>query len=109
MPVRFRSYIKVLIATCLVVSFCLVEADAQSRTKRRTRRATKPAVARPVITNPPIAPPEGTEATGDVKIISTADSAQDPASATEPTKAKTPGALPSRNRYSRPSPRSPIK
>ena len=88
MPVRFRSYIKFLIATCLVVSFCLIEADAQR--KRRTRRA-KPAAPRPVITNPPIAPPEGTvdPATGDVRIISTADSAQEPTSATEPNKART--------------------
>jgi len=79
MPVRFRSYIKFLIAACLVVSFCLVEADAQSRKKKRSRRATKPAVARPVITNPPIAPAEATTdpVTGEVKIISTADSAQE--------------------------------
>lgn len=89
MPVRFRSYIKFLIATCLVVSFCLVEADAQSRKKRRTRRATKPAVARPVITNPPIAPAEATTdpVTGDIKIISTADGAQETTSTTEPKKA----------------------
>jgi len=87
MGVRFRSYIKFLIATCLVVSFCLVEADAQTRKKRRSRRTTKPAVARPVITNPPIAPAE-TPATGDVKIISTADGAQDPTSATESKTAK---------------------
>lgn len=79
MGVRFRSYIKFLIATCLVVSFCLVEADAQTRKKRRSRRATKPAVARPVITNPPIAPADATTdpATGEVKIISTADGAQE--------------------------------
>jgi hypothetical protein len=88
MAVRFRNYIKFLIATCLVVSFCLVEADAQSRRKKRTRRATKPAVARPVITNPPIAPAEATAATGDVKIISTTDSAQDPTSDTDPKTAK---------------------
>jgi phage shock protein A len=91
MGVRFRSYIKFLIATCLVVSFCLVEADAQTRKKRRSRRATKPAVARPVITNPPIAPADATAetpATGDVKIISTADGAQDPTSATESKTAK---------------------
>ena len=89
MPVRFRSYIKFLIAMCLVVSFCLVEADAQSRKKRRTRRATKPAVARPVITNPPIAPAQATTdpATGEVKIISTADGDQETTSATEPKKA----------------------
>ena len=87
MPVRFRNYIKFAIAACLVLSFCLVEADAQTRRKKRTRRATKPAVARPVITNPPIAPPDGTAtatpATGDVKIISTADSQQEP---TQPKK-----------------------
>ena len=77
MGVRFRSYIKFLIATCLVVSFCLVEADAQTRKKRRSRRSTKPAVARPVITNPPIAPAEETPATGDVKIISTAEGGQE--------------------------------
>ena len=90
MPVRFRNYIKFLIATCLVVSFCLIEADAQTR-RKRTRRSPRPAVPRPVITNPPIAPPDGTvdPATGDVKIISTADSAQDPDSATEPNKART--------------------
>ena len=81
MPLWVRNYIKVLIAACLVVSFCLVEADAQTRRKRRPRRTTPPA-PRPVITNPPIAPAEGTAttdpATGDVKIISTADSTQEP-------------------------------
>ena len=89
MPVSFRNYIKVFIAAFLVVSFCLVEADAQTRRKRRTRRSTPPA-PRPVITNPPIAPAEGTSSAensseGDVKIISTADSTQDP---TDPKKAK---------------------
>jgi hypothetical protein len=87
MGVRFRSYIKFLIATCLVVSFCLVEADAQTRKKRRSRRATKPAVARPVITNPPIAPADATAdtpATGDVKIISTAEGGQETTSSPEP-------------------------
>ena len=92
MPVSFRNYIKALIATCLVVSFCLVEADAQTRRKKRTRRATQP-VARPVITNPPIAPAEATPPAessdaGDVKIISTADSTQEPTEATDPKKAK---------------------
>lgn len=92
MPVSFRNYIKVLIAACLVVSFCVVAADAQTRRKKRTRRTTPP-VARPVITNPPIAPAEATPPgessdTGDVKIISTADSTQEPAPATDPKKAK---------------------
>lgn len=87
MPVWIRSYVKFLIAVCLVISFCLIEGDAQTRRKRRARRS-KPAVARPVITNPPVAPPTGTEATGtgDVKIISTADANQEP---TQPTSSKT--------------------
>lgn len=82
MPVWIRKYVKVLIAGCLLVSFCLVEADAQTRRKRRTRRTT-PAAPRPVITNPPIAPPEGTKdpaETGDVKIISTADATKEASS-----------------------------
>lgn len=73
MPVR--NYVKVLIAACLVVSFCLVEGDAQTRRKKRARRAA-PAAPKPVITNPPIAPPDSaktTDQTGDVKIISTED------------------------------------
>src|SRR5689334_8366625 len=86
MPGRIRSCIKFLIAVCLVVSFCLVEGNAQTRRKKRTRRKSAPAAPKPVITNPPIAPPDATEktatdatATGnDVKIISQADGAQDP-------------------------------
>src|SRR5215217_5111924 len=88
MPVWIRTYVKFLIAVCLVISFCLIEGEAQTRRKKRTRRTTKPAVARPVITNPPVAPPASTE-TGDVKIISTADSAQEPAQPTSSKKAKT--------------------
>src|SRR5215813_1123676 len=101
MPVRFRNYVKILVAACLVVSVCLVDADAQTRRKRRARRVTQPAAPKPVITNPTIAPPEATAqtpatsaqqtpATDDVKIISTADAAaQDPASATPAKKPKT--------------------
>jgi len=75
MPVRFRSHLKLLIAVLLVLSFCLVEASAQTRKKRRSRRSTRPLVSRPVITNPVIAPPGETvkNTSGDVKIISTAD------------------------------------
>ncbi len=75
MPGRIRSCIKFLIAVCLVVSFCLVDSNAQTRRKKRTRRSA-PAAPKPVITNPPIAPPD---ANGDVKIISTADSTQETA------------------------------
>ena len=85
-----RNYIKFFIAACLVVSFCVAAADAQTRKKKRSRRVTKPAVAQPVITNPAIAPPTETAQTGDVKIISTADSAaiEDSTQATEPKKPK---------------------
>jgi hypothetical protein len=92
MPFSFRNYIKVLIAACLVVSFCLVEANSQTRRKKRTRRTTPP-VAKPVITNPPIAPADATSPaessdTGDVKIISTADQTQEPTPAADSRKAK---------------------
>ena len=93
MPDLFRSYIKFLIAAGLVLSFCLVNVEAQTRRKKRSRRVAKPAVARPVITNPPIAPAATTQTptTGDVKIISTADSTNsDPAQTTEPKKEKPP-------------------
>jgi DNA repair exonuclease SbcCD ATPase subunit len=84
MPVWIRNYVKVLIAACLVVSFCLVEGDAQTRRKKRTRKAA-PATPKPVITNPTIAPPDSTKApaeNGDVKIISTADQNKDQSSET---------------------------
>jgi len=71
MPIR--NYIKVFIVAFVVVSCCLVEADAQTK-KKRSRRSTKPAAAKPVITNPPVAPPDSKETpSSDVKIISTAD------------------------------------
>ena len=90
MPVSFRSYIKFFITLCLVVSFCLVEGEAQTRKKRRTKRAA-PAAPKPVITNPAIAPPSATEATaGDVKIISTADASETTPQTTPAKKAKTP-------------------
>jgi phage shock protein A len=93
MPVWIRSHIKFLIALCLVISFCLIEGDAQTRRKKRVRRSTKPVAARPVITNPPVAPPTATQSatpSDDVKIISTADSTQEPTQTSQPKKAKTP-------------------
>jgi chromosome segregation ATPase len=67
----------------------VVEGDAQTRRKKRSRRAA-PAAPKPVITNPPIAPPDGTtaetETSGDVKIISTADSTQEQAQPTQQPK-----------------------
>src|ERR1043165_178639 len=91
MPSRFRSYIKFLVAFCLIVSFCLVEGEAQTRRKKRARRSA-PAAPKPVITNPPIAPPDATQS-GDVKIISTDDPTQEPTPSTE-TKAAKPAASP---------------
>lgn len=94
MPGKIRSYIKFLIAVCLVVSFCVAEGDAQKRRKKHSRKST-PAAPKPVITNPTIAPPDGTQvtpATGDdVKIISTADSTQEPA---QPAQTKKPETAP---------------
>jgi hypothetical protein len=55
----------------MALSLCLVDASAQSR-KKKTRRTAKPAAPKPVVTNPPIAPPTE-EAGSDVKIISTAE------------------------------------
>jgi len=84
MPVWIRNYVKVLIAACLVVSFCLVEGDAQTRRKKRTRKSA-PAAPKPVITNPTIAPPDATKTpaeNGDVKIISTADQTKEQSSET---------------------------
>src|SRR5690242_6052542 len=76
MPVRLRNYSKILITICLVLTVGVLEGEAQTKKKKRTHRTRKPAAARPVITNPTIAPPTtttGTAAntsTGDVKIIS---------------------------------------
>jgi len=105
MPGRIRSYIKVLIAVCLVVSFCLAEGNAQTRRKKRSRRAA-PAAPKPVITNPPIAPPDATQSTAatettgtgdDVKIISTADSTQDPSQPAQTKKPETTPAAPEKD------------
>jgi hypothetical protein len=62
-----------LVAVLVAISFCLIDADAQTRRRRRQRR-----VVRPVITNPVITPAEEQKATesGD-KIISTADETPD--------------------------------
>lgn len=90
MPIRIRNYIKFFVAIVLAVSCCLIEADAQTK-KKRTRRTTRTAAPKPVITNPPIAPAtETAPATGDVKIISTADPTADPAQSPDPTATASP-------------------
>lgn len=79
-----------LLGLILLVSLCVVDAGAQSRRKRRTRRAKKPAAAKPVVTNPTIAPPGAEEAGPDgERIISTAEeSATETESPTETAPAK---------------------
>jgi hypothetical protein len=94
MPIRIRNYVKIFVVALLVVSCCLLEADAQTR-KKRTRRTTKTAAPKPVITNPPIAPPtEPAPAAGDVKIISTADTSADPTQSPDPTATASPAKKP---------------
>jgi DNA repair exonuclease SbcCD ATPase subunit len=70
-----HGFTKLVVAGALILSISLLGVGAQKK-KKKTRRTSKPVAARPVITNPDIAPPSTTE--GDIKIISTAD--QDPTS-----------------------------
>jgi chromosome segregation ATPase len=91
MPVRWKNYSKIFIGLCLILTFCLIQGEAQTK-RKRTRRTTPPA-PKPVITNPPIAPPTETQATktattGDVKIISTADSNTEQTEPAQDKKAK---------------------
>jgi hypothetical protein len=69
MQSQYIRKVAFLIAVLVGISFCLIDADAQTRRRRRPRR-----VVRPVITNPAITPAEEQKATesGD-RIISTAD------------------------------------
>jgi uncharacterized phage infection (PIP) family protein YhgE len=71
MTSRFRISTNLLLASFLVLMLCVVDSAAQTK-KKRSSRTRKVPVAKPVITNPEIAPPTA-EANGDIKIISTAD------------------------------------
>lgn len=71
MTSRFRNSTNLLLASFLVLLLCVVNSTAQTK-KKRSSRTRKAPVAKPVITNPDIAPPTA-EANGDIKIISTAD------------------------------------
>ena len=62
-----------LVAVLVAISFCLIDANAQTAKKRRARRAVRPVITNPVIT--PAEEQKGTES-GD-KIISTADETPD--------------------------------
>lgn len=79
---RFLCQGALLLGLVMLVSVCVIDAGAQSRRKRRTRRSTKPAAAKPVVKNPAIAPPGSEQAADGERIISTADQS---ATETEPT------------------------
>lgn len=76
---KSRVIVQLFIVLLVFASLGLVDADAQSRRKKRTRRAIRPVVKRPVITNPTITPPADTadSSASDPKIISTADQTTD--------------------------------
>lgn len=77
---RFLRQTAFLLSLIIIVGLCLVDAGAQSRRRRRSRRVTKK-VVKPVVTNPAIAAPgEEQSASDSERIISTADGAE-----TEPT------------------------
>ena len=65
---RFIRSVAVLVILVVVLGLSLIDVGAQTRRKRRSRR-----VARPVITNPTITPSEETSASGETKVLSTAD------------------------------------
>jgi hypothetical protein len=73
---RSIRYSAFLLAVLVAFSICAIDAGAQSRRKRRTRRARVTRhVVRPVVTNPEIAPPgsEQSATPEGERIISTAD------------------------------------
>jgi hypothetical protein len=88
---RSIRYSAFLLAVLIALSVCSIDADAQRRRKRRARRVRRPAVTRPVIKNPVIAPAgseQSNSAEGE-RIISTADqSPSDPEQTTESTPQK---------------------
>lgn len=86
---KFIRYCTFSLLVVFALSMCALDADAQSRRKRRARRVTRPAVVRPVITNPEIAP-QGSEAIGPdgERIISTTEEGTESPSSSESTAAK---------------------
>ena len=65
---RFVRPVALLVIFVFVVALTFIDAEAQTRRKRRTRR-----VKRPVITNPVITPADGQTSDGEAKVLSTAD------------------------------------
>src|SRR5678816_1345435 len=79
MQIRSRLF-SLVIMVSLALTFTVV-GSAQTK-KKRSRRTSKPAAPKPVITNPTIAAP--TSGAGDVKIISTAEQTPETESADAP-------------------------
>ncbi|HET6669406.1 MAG TPA: hypothetical protein VFH15_04160 [Pyrinomonadaceae bacterium] len=69
---RFIRSVAVLVILFVVLGLSLIDAGAQTRRKRRSRR-----VPRPVITNPTITPSEENSPSGEPKVLSTADETPD--------------------------------
>lgn len=73
---RFLRQTAFLLSLIVLLSLCVVDGGAQTRRRRHSRRARRPPVVRPVVTNPAIAAPGSEqEAIGPdgERIISTAD------------------------------------
>ena len=83
---RFLRQTAFLLSLIVLIGLCVIDGDAQSRRRRRSRRARRPAVVRPVVTNPAIAAPGSEqEAIGPdgERIISTADQTNETEPGTE--------------------------
>jgi chromosome segregation ATPase len=96
---RFLRQTAFLLSLIVLLSLCVVDAGAQSRRRRRSRRVRRPPVVRPVVTNPAIAAPGSEqEAIGPdgERIISTADQTTE----TEPV---TEAGSPKKNTSTRPA------
>lgn len=79
MQSRFIRFSSLLLVIVIGLSVCAIDAAAQRRRKRRAHRVRRPAVTRPVIRNPAIAPTgsEQPSAPDSERIISTADQTVD--------------------------------
>jgi predicted nucleic acid-binding Zn-ribbon protein len=76
MQIRFRNQITLLVAVVFVIGLCLVDAGAQRRKRRSSRRVTHPVAS-------PSPASEASSSNAEPKIISTAD--QNTADADQPT------------------------
>ena len=78
---RIMQSIAVLVILVVVLGLSLIDAGAQTRRKRRPRRAPRPVITNPTITE---------ESASEPKVISTADETPtDPVETTKPKKKKT--------------------